>query len=54
MVASTFIDATGLVDPAARPVRVLREGAVARERLRSVLGELLEPDPEPLDDAPAP
>ncbi len=45
----------GLAVPGGRPVRVLREGAVPRDRLREVLGELLEPDPEPLgDDAPAP
>jgi tRNA A37 threonylcarbamoyladenosine synthetase subunit TsaC/SUA5/YrdC len=47
-VASTIIDATSLVrrgaDAAAEPrVRVLREGAVTRRRLESILGELLEP-----------
>lgn len=47
-IASTIVDATSLVrrgaDTATRPqVRVLREGAVTRERLLSVLGELLEP-----------
>ncbi len=52
-VASTIVDATGLVGAGDRPVRVLREGAVSRARLREVLGDLLEPDPEPLDDASA-
>ena len=52
-VASTIVDATGLVGAGGRPVRVLREGAVSRARLREVLGEMLEPDPESLDDAPA-
>ncbi len=46
-VASTIVDATSLVrrgaDDATQPqVRVLREGAVTREQLQSVLGELLE------------
>ncbi|HOA86982.1 MAG TPA: L-threonylcarbamoyladenylate synthase [Microbacteriaceae bacterium] len=56
--ASTIIDATGLVGPEAarRPVRILREGAISAEQLRAVLGELLEseaassaagPPPEP-------
>lgn len=63
-VASTIIDATGLVAGGDRPVRVLRDGAVGRDRLRAVLGDLLEPDdpdaPLPGDgggrpsDAPAP
>lgn len=49
-VASTIIDATGLV-AGDRPVRILREGAVSRERLLEVLGDLLAPaDP----DAPLP
>ena len=48
-VASTIIDATSLVrrgadsDDQAR-VRVLRDGAVTRRQLESVLGELLEPE----------
>lgn len=46
-VASTIIDATVLVGDDPAPVRVLREGAVSREALRDVLGDLLEPDPEP-------
>lgn len=44
-VASTIIDATGLVGPDRRPVRVLRDGAVDRAALRGVLGDLLEDDP---------
>lgn len=52
--ASTIVDATGLVAGGSRPVRVLREGAVSRARLREVLGDLLEPDPEVLPDEPAP
>lgn len=43
-VASTIVDATGLVGAERRPVRVLREGAVSRAELRDVLGDLLEPD----------
>jgi len=50
-VASTIIDATGLTAGADRPVRVLRDGAVSRARLRDVLGDLLEQD-DP--DAPLP
>lgn len=46
-VASTIIDATPLVGPDPAPVRVLRDGAVTREALRDVLGDLLEPDVEP-------
>jgi tRNA threonylcarbamoyl adenosine modification protein (Sua5/YciO/YrdC/YwlC family) len=58
-VASTIIDATGLVGGGGRQVRVLREGAVGRDALREVLGDLLEPDPEPefepdLEPAPEP
>lgn len=45
-VASTIIDATSLVGGAEPLVRVLREGAVSRARLREVLGDLLEPDPD--------
>jgi len=50
-VASTIIDATGLVGDERRPVRVLRDGAVARADLREVLGDLLEPDPADPDAA---
>lgn len=50
-VASTIIDATGLCLGGERPVRIPREGAVSRERLAEMLGDLLEPaDP----DAPMP
>ncbi|MCD2499843.1 MULTISPECIES: L-threonylcarbamoyladenylate synthase [Microbacterium] len=50
-IASTIVDATTLVRAADLPdgqqpvVRVLREGAISRERLREVLGDLLEADP---------
>ena len=51
-IASTIIDATSLVrrgaDEAVEPrVRILREGAVTRRRLESVLGDLLEPQELP-------
>ena len=48
-IASTIIDATSLVGDGEPLIRVLREGAVDRARLREVLGELLEPDPEEPD-----
>ncbi|MEV4735499.1 MULTISPECIES: L-threonylcarbamoyladenylate synthase [unclassified Microbacterium] len=48
-VASTIVDATSLVPRGAEPttglVRVLRQGAISRERLEDVLGDLLEPGP---------
>ena len=44
-VASTILDATALVGASEPVVRVLREGAIDRIRLREVLGDLLEPDP---------
>ncbi|MFS0733499.1 L-threonylcarbamoyladenylate synthase [Microbacterium sp. 1P10UB] len=45
-IASTIIDATRLVGGQDDPrVTVLREGAVGLPALRSVLGDLLEPDP---------
>ncbi len=50
-VASTIVDATGLTHGGGRPVRVLRDGAISRARLREVLGEMLEAD-DP--DAPLP
>lgn len=53
-VASTIIDATGLVGDERRPVRVLRDGAVARAELREILGDLLEPDPADPDAAGGP
>ncbi|MFJ6654054.1 L-threonylcarbamoyladenylate synthase [Microbacterium sp. NPDC091313] len=43
-VASTIVDATRLVGGAEPLVRILRQGAVPRERLAEVLGDLLEPD----------
>ena len=53
--ASTIVDATTLVGGAEPRVRVLREGTISRTRLREVLGDLLEPDPEtdPAGAAPA-
>lgn len=44
-IASTIVDATSLVGTVEPLVRILREGAIDRERLREVLGDLLEPDP---------
>ena len=41
-IASTIIDATGLFATPPRGVRVLRDGAISRERLREVLGEDLD------------
>lgn len=51
-VASTIVDATSLVGPRGEDdpeprVRVLRDGAISRDRLREVVGDLLEPDPTP-------
>jgi len=46
-IPSTIVDATSLVPRGAEPttggVRILRDGAVSRERLAEVLGDLLEP-----------
>lgn len=53
-VASTIVDATALVAGDEPVVRVLREGAISRDRLREVIGELLEPDPEPESEPTAP
>lgn len=44
-VPSTIVDATALVGGDGL-VRVLRDGAVTRDELRGVLGDLLAPDPE--------
>lgn len=44
--ASTIVDATSLVGGSEPLVRVLREGTISRARLREVLGDVLEPDPE--------
>ncbi len=54
-IASTIVDATSLVprgaEPVAGGVRILRAGAVSRERLEAVLGDLLEPEaPSPESD----
>jgi len=46
-ISSTIIDATSLVGGDEPVVRVLREGAIERSRLREVLGDLLEADPDP-------
>ncbi|WP_309065175.1 L-threonylcarbamoyladenylate synthase [Microbacterium sp.] len=54
-IPSTIVDATSLVGSAAdeKPVvRILREGAVTREQLEEVLGDLLEPAEQPGDVAP--
>ncbi|KQQ68913.1 L-threonylcarbamoyladenylate synthase [Microbacterium sp. Leaf320] len=52
-IASTIVDATSLVprgaEPTAGGVRILRAGAVSRERLEEVLGDLLEPAEEPAE-----
>ena len=49
-IASTIVDATSLVrrmgqDPKGGVVRILRHGAVTREQLAEVLGDMLEPEP---------
>jgi len=49
-VSSTIIDATSLVGGDEPVVRVLREGALTRERLAAVLGDLLEPESDPSGD----
>ena len=43
-IASTIVDATSLVGGGEPLVRVLRDGAIDRARLREVLGDLLEPE----------
>ncbi len=52
-IASTIVDATSLVrrsaDSEPGVVRILREGAVTRERLQEVLGDLLEPEEQHAD-----
>jgi tRNA threonylcarbamoyl adenosine modification protein (Sua5/YciO/YrdC/YwlC family) len=55
-IASTIIDATSLVrrmgdDPKGGVVRILRHGVVTRAQLEEVLGDLLEPEAKPADDA---
>jgi L-threonylcarbamoyladenylate synthase len=44
-IASTIVDATSFVGGEGPLIRILREGAVDRARLREILGDLLEPDP---------
>lgn len=55
-IASTIVDATSLVargsETAPGGVRILREGAIGRDRLHEVLGDLLEPEPSDADEAP--
>ncbi|MET0295752.1 MAG: Sua5/YciO/YrdC/YwlC family protein, partial [Microbacterium sp.] len=51
-VSSTIVDATSLGGGDEPRIRILREGAVERERLAEVLGDLLEPGED--DHAPAP
>lgn len=48
-VSSTIVDATSLVGGAEPRIRVLREGAIDRARLREVIGDILEDDPEPAE-----
>lgn len=45
-IASTIVDATSFVGGEGPLIRILREGAVDRARLREILGDQLEPDPE--------
>jgi len=56
-IASTIVDATSLVrrgeDSGPAVVRILRDGAVTREQLQEVLGDLLEPEEQDADDAQA-
>ncbi|WP_193598591.1 L-threonylcarbamoyladenylate synthase [Microbacterium sp. YJN-G] len=54
-IPSTIVDATSLVgtaDDEHAVVRILREGAVSREQLEEVLGDLLEPAEQPGDVTP--
>lgn len=55
-IASTIVDATALVprgEDSPKPVvRILREGAITREQLEDVLGDLLEPAEQPGDVEP--
>lgn len=46
-VSSTIVDATSLVGGADPVVRILRHGAIERERLHEVLGDLLQPEDAP-------
>lgn len=49
-VSSTIVDATGLVAAEHPTVRVLRAGAIDRDRLAALLGDLLEPEPDSSGD----
>lgn len=53
-IASTIVDATSLVrrgaDSEQGVVRILRDGAVTREQLHEVLGDLLEPEDDGTED----
>lgn len=53
-VASTIVDATRLVGGEIPVVRVLRDGAISRDSLRAVLGDLLEAEPEASGTEPSP
>jgi L-threonylcarbamoyladenylate synthase len=53
-VASTIVDATSLVGGPDPKVRVLRAGAIDRARLREILGDLLDGDPDDTVADPAP
>ncbi len=56
-VPSTIVDATSLVatpEGEAPMVRILREGAVSREQLAEVLGDLLEPEEAPAEGEESP
>ena len=51
-IPSTIVDATSLVgttEDETAAVRILREGAISREQLAEVLGDLLEPEEQPGD-----
>ena len=52
-ISSTIVDATSFVGGDDPVIRVLREGAIDRARLREVLGAMLEPDPVEADGGDA-
>ena len=52
-ISSTIVDATSLVGGADPQVRILRDGAVNRARLREVLGDMLQPEDPDVADADA-
>jgi tRNA A37 threonylcarbamoyladenosine synthetase subunit TsaC/SUA5/YrdC len=43
-VSSTIVDATRLIAPGGT-LSILREGAISREQIRDVIGDLLEEEP---------